>query len=68
MMRLNAFDHASEMPEETPLEEHPFAKPGGDPDREFRGLLKEKKEWQPREPSKDIKDVFTEQRDAGSSR
>lgn len=64
MMRLNAFEHASQMPEETPLEEHPFARPGGDhPGREFRGLLKEKKEWQPRDETKAIKDVFTEDRE-----
>lgn len=63
MMKLNAFEHASQMPPEPPLEEHPFAKPGGEhPDREFRGFLKEKKEWQPREGTKDARDVFTEQR------
>ena len=65
MMKLNAFEHASQMPEETPLEEHPFARPAGStgralPDQEFRGLLKENKEWQPREVDKDMKDVFTE--------
>ena len=68
MMRLNAFEHASQMPEETPLEEHPFAKPGGVPDREFRGFLPEKKEWQPREETKDLKDVFTTESPKGGSR
>jgi len=58
MMKLNAFEHASQMPAEPPLEEHPFAKPGGTPDREFRGFLKEKKEWQPRESTKELKEVF----------
>ncbi|CAB9522894.1 expressed unknown protein [Seminavis robusta] len=63
MMKLNAFEHASQMPSETPLEQHPFAKPGSAlPDQEFRGLLKENKEWQPREVNKDMKDVFTEKR------
>lgn len=67
MMKLNAFDHASQMPEETPLEEHPFAKPGGVPDREFRGFLQEKKEWQPKEPTKDMKDVFADETPRGGS-
>jgi hypothetical protein len=66
MMKLNAFEHASQMPAETPLEEHPFAKPTtsgeeGKTDKEFRGLLKENKEWQPREVNKEMKDVFTEE-------
>lgn len=61
MMKLNAFQHASEMPEETPLDEHPFAKPGTlHPTREYRGLLKEKKDWQSPDPSKDVQDVFQE--------
>jgi len=63
MMKLNEFDHASQMPPEPPLEEHPFAKPGDAlPDREFRGYINERKEWQPREETKDMKDVFTDER------
>jgi hypothetical protein len=64
MMKLNAFEHASQMPAQTPLQEHPFAKPttpGEGTDKEFRGLLKENKEWQPREVNKNMKEVFTEE-------
>ena len=67
MMKLNAFEHASQMPAETPLEEHPFAKPADGArnnveDHEFRGLLKEKKQWQPRDKTKDMSEVFTDKR------
>ena len=70
MMRLNAFQHSSEMPEEVPLDQHPFQKPGegngtGIAGQEFRGLIKEKKEWQPRDETKAAGEVFTEKRTRG---
>ena len=70
MMKLNAFEHASQMPAETPLEEHPFQKPGDEDGRgiagqEFRGFVKEKKEWQPKDETKDFQEVFSEKRSGG---
>uniref|UniRef100_A0A7S0XJS0 Cytochrome c oxidase assembly protein COX20, mitochondrial n=1 Tax=Pseudo-nitzschia delicatissima TaxID=44447 RepID=A0A7S0XJS0_9STRA len=56
MMQYNQFGHASDLPEEPPLEEHPFWQQnengmntldaGTKHDREFRGMIKERKEWQ----------------------
>ena len=58
--------HASDMPAETPLEEHPFwdqmdGKSDSQHDREFRGMIKERKEWQkPKDQSFD--EIFSEKR------
>lgn len=73
MMKLNAFEHASQMPAETPLEEHPFQVPGDQDGRgmagqEYRGFVKEKKEWQPRDETKDLQDVFTKKGSGGGGR
>lgn len=73
MMKLNAFEHASQMPAQTPIEEHPFQKPGDEEGRgisgqEFRGFVKERKEWQPKEDSKDLQEVFSEKRSGGGGR
>jgi hypothetical protein len=70
MMKMNAFEHASQMPAQTPLEEHPFQKPGDEDGRgiagqEFRGFVKEKREWQPKDETKDMTEVFTEKRTRG---
>eukprot|EP00980_Cylindrotheca_fusiformis_P009149 scaffold1992_cov113-Cylindrotheca_fusiformis.AAC.14 len=64
MMQYNKFGHAKEMPQEPPLEEHPFwAKSDGKDskkhDREFRGMIKERKEWQKAEDQA-LEDIFKE--------
>ena len=54
------------MPAETPLEEHPFwdqmdGKSDSQHDREFRGMIKERKEWQkPKDQS--FEEIFSEKR------
>ena len=83
MMKYNQFGHAQELPEEPPIEQHPFwgtkekkqennieskdtstlQQQFDDTtkhDREFRGLIKERKEWQTqiKEPSFD--EIFQE--------
>lgn len=68
MMKYNQFGHAEEMPPDTPMEEHPFwdttEKKAGEEskhDREFRGMIKERKEWQkPKDQS--FEDIFNEKR------
>jgi hypothetical protein len=69
MMKYNQFGHATELPAEPPLEEHPFWEHGSeaDPgsksrhDREFRGMIRERKEWQKSEdPSFD--EIFKEKK------
>mmetsp|Transcript_8497 Transcript_8497/g.20447 ORF Transcript_8497/g.20447 Transcript_8497/m.20447 type:complete len:122 (+) Transcript_8497:388-753(+) len=64
MMKYNKFGHAREMPEEIPLQEHPFwgesdGSSESKHDREFRGMIKERKEWQkPQDQS--LEDIFKE--------
>ena len=71
MMQYNKFGHAKEMPQEPPLEEHPFWEKSdgttGDNsnnnnnkhEKEFRGMIKERKEWQkPKDQS--FEDIFKE--------
>ena len=67
MMKYNQFGHATDLPAEPPLEEHPFWEEQDEitslnnadenktkHDREFRGMIKERKEWQkPQDPSFD---------------
>mmetsp|Transcript_10817 Transcript_10817/g.29854 ORF Transcript_10817/g.29854 Transcript_10817/m.29854 type:complete len:110 (+) Transcript_10817:933-1262(+) len=68
MMKYNRFGHAEEMPPEPPLEEHPFWEevPEGEQDqgqhnREFRGMIKERKDWQ--EPqNQSLEDIFDEKK------
>ena len=69
MMKYNQFQRASEMPAETPLDEHPFwqkteKKDGSkyiDHERELTGMIKERKEWQ-RPQDQTMEDVFSEKR------
>ena len=66
MMKYNQFGHAADMPAETPLEEHPFWEKGTTQDAtqhesEFRGMIKERKEWQKKE-DKSFEDIFNERR------
>lgn len=71
MMKYNQFGHATDLPAEPPLEEHPFWEQNdmnniGDDstskhNREFRGMIKERKEWQPKQdPSFD--EIFQEKK------
>ena len=68
MMNYNQFGHAKEMPADTPLEEHPFWEKAEESlsteskhDREFRGMIKERKEWQkPQDQS--FEEIFKEKR------
>jgi len=74
MMKYNQFGHASDLPAEPPLEEHPFWEQQDEitslnnvdenktkHDREFRGMIKERKEWQkPQDPSFD--EIFQEKK------
>lgn len=67
MMKYNEFGHASDMPADTPLEEHPFWEKadkhdiGSKHDREYRGMIKEKKDWQKKE-DKSFEEIFSEER------
>jgi hypothetical protein len=69
MMKYNQFGHANDMPAEPPLEEHPFWKEGTPDDinrqtkhdREFRGMIKERKEWQKKE-DQSFEDIFQEKK------
>jgi hypothetical protein len=64
MMEYNKFGRAKEMPQEPPLEQHPFwEKSDGNEaqkhKREFRGMIKERKEWQkPQDQS--LEEIFKE--------
>jgi hypothetical protein len=65
MMKLNSFEPASNMPEERPIDEtHPFVAPGkGEPGEEvalkqYVAKLPERKEWQPKLPAPELKDVL----------
>ena len=73
MMKYNQFGHATDLPAEPSLEDHPFWErkdennvwngSGTDTihDREFRGMIKERKEWQKAEdPSFD--EIFQERK------
>ena len=72
MMKYNQFGHANEMPAEVPLEEHPFWEEADENsistldantkhDREFRGMIKERKEWQKRE-DQSFDEIFQEKK------
>ena len=67
MMKYNQFGHANEMPAETPLDEHPFwektdkQSSTNKHESEFRGLIKERKEWQKKE-DKTFEEIFNEKR------
>jgi hypothetical protein len=70
MMKYNRFGHATELPPEPPLEEHPFWKKVEDEQRqqeaakhasEYRGMIKERKEWQKKE-DKSFEEIFSEKR------
>ena len=71
MMKYNQFGHARDLPAEPPLEEHPFWEENDREssynntetkhDREFRGIIKERKEWQKaQDPSFD--EIFQEKK------
>ena len=74
MMKYNQFGHATDMPAEPPIEEHPFwekmtpeqQQQARDDqrahDREFRGMLKERKEWQKPQETPAFEDIFNEER------
>jgi hypothetical protein len=73
MMRYNQFGHAQDLPPEPPLEEHPFWKEGTPEDRdstqqqikhdrEFRGIIKERKEWQKPKQDQSFEDIFQEEK------
>uniref|UniRef100_A0A6U9X0Y9 Cytochrome c oxidase assembly protein COX20, mitochondrial n=1 Tax=Pseudo-nitzschia australis TaxID=44445 RepID=A0A6U9X0Y9_9STRA len=80
MMKYNQFGHATELPAEPPLEEHPFweqTQNGGGGgggfgsttgssetkhDREFRGLIKERKEWQKKAQDPSFDEIFQEKK------
>jgi Protein of unknown function (DUF3767) len=67
MMKLNAFEHALQMPEPVPLDEnHPFVEPPASTyddskavaPKQYVAHLPERKEWQPPLPSQDASNVF----------
>jgi hypothetical protein len=72
MMKLNAFEHALQMPEPVPVDEnHPFVEPaganpaagmgggsGGPPSKQYVAHLPERKEWQQPLPPQDASAVF----------
>ena len=61
MMRANDFQHAKDMPPETPPgEDHPFLEPSEDKNlnTEYVAHLPERKEWQTPIPQQDAKNVF----------
>ena len=77
MMKYNQFGHATEMDPEPPIEEHPFWEQttsagedgldGGEGnrirhDREFRGMMKERKHWQKPQKEQSLEDIFQEKR------
>jgi hypothetical protein len=67
MMKYNQFGHADDMPPDTPLEEHPFwqktdsKSAAGKHESEFRGMIKERKEWQKKE-DKSFEEIFNEKK------
>jgi hypothetical protein len=70
MMKYNRFGHATELPPEPPLEEHPFWTKIQEEQRreeaakhaaEYRGMIKERKEWQKKE-DKSFEEIFSEKR------
>lgn len=69
MMKYNRFGHAKELPPEPPLEEHPFWQKVEDDQQqeaarhasEYRGMIKERKEWQKKE-DKSFEEIFNEKR------
>ena len=66
MMKLNTFEHALNMPQQTPVNEHhPFVRPvdGSEdavtvPERQYVAHLPERKEWQKQLPTQEASDVF----------
>ena len=77
LMKQNQFLSASEMPEEIPIDNHPFVRPvteekngsettrtttrRGLPERQYVVNLPERKEWQPPIPTRDASEVFQPQ-------
>jgi len=76
MMKYNQFGHAQDLPAEPPLEEHPFweendgennlsnfeVNPVTKHDREFRGMIKERKEWQKAAQDPSFDEIFQEKK------
>ena len=74
MMKYNQFGHATDMDPEPPLEDHPFwekaeggiGEGGRDDsirhDREYRGMMKERKHWQKPQKEQSLEDIFKEKR------
>uniref|UniRef100_A0A7S3QIZ6 Cytochrome c oxidase assembly protein COX20, mitochondrial n=1 Tax=Chaetoceros debilis TaxID=122233 RepID=A0A7S3QIZ6_9STRA len=61
MMRANDFENVEEMPEEIPVDQHPFMTSEEDEKKQrknFVARLKEKKEWQKQDGMKNVEDVF----------
>ena len=72
MMKLNSFEHALNMPQQTPVDEHhPFVRPVADNDknsgrddsvvpteRQYVAHLPERKEWQKQLPTQEAAQVF----------
>lgn len=76
MMKLNSFDHALNMPEPVPVDEHhPFVEPADDndnasvvPTKQYVAQLPERKEWQSPLPTQDVASVFREETKSKQSR
>jgi len=73
MMKYNQFGHAkTDLPAEPPIEEHPFWEQQQQQqnndiivpkhDREFRGLIKERKEWQKSSKDPSFEEIFQEKK------
>lgn len=65
MMKVNSFEHALNMPEQMPMDEHhPFVEPDvsgkGEVSAESQYVanIPERKEWQPSTPARDASEVF----------
>lgn len=66
MMKLNSFEHALNMPQQTPVDEsHPFVRPIQESqgeeavtERQYVAHLPERKEWQKQLPTQEAVDVF----------
>ena len=66
MMKLNSFEHALNMPQQTPVDEHhPFVRPANEandtqvvPEQQYVAHLPERKEWQKQLPTQDASNVF----------
>lgn len=68
MMKLNSFEHALNMPQQQPIDDHhPFVRPVDEneteqqqaiPERQYVAHLPERKEWQGQLPTQAASDVF----------